>query len=120
MWTPRSGSGATRIELLRRLGGAGRLVGLDRDAQALEIARERLERVRRQGDFGARELFEHRRSSDGAGIGPADGVLADLGVSSMQLDSPSAVFRFVRAVRWTCGWTRAPTETAVRHCEHGG
>ncbi len=63
-----------------------RLVGLDRDPQALELAGRRLERfgdrVRlAQGDF--RHLTEILGDLD---VGPADGILADLGVSSLQLD----------------------------------
>ena len=48
------GLGGHAIEIVRRLGAGGRLVGLDRDTQALEIAREQAGGVRRQGDFGAR------------------------------------------------------------------
>lgn len=65
--------------------GAGRVVGFDRDATALGIARERL------ATFGARiELvhapFSRLEDELGArGIGGVDGVVADLGISSMQL-----------------------------------
>jgi 16S rRNA (cytosine1402-N4)-methyltransferase len=88
------GLGGHAIEMVRRLGAGGRLLGLDQDAQALEIARTRL------AEFGDKvnlvhanfsqigEVFAERR------LPPADGVLADLGVSSMQLDLGERGFSF--------------------------
>src|SRR5947208_11970652 len=76
---------------------SGRLIGLDRDAQALAMARERLK------TFGARVTVVHAPFSRIAevapelGIPPADGVLADLGVSSMQLDQAARGFSFREA-----------------------
>jgi hypothetical protein len=73
---------------------SGRLISLDRDAQALQIARERLK------EFGSRVSFVHAPFSriaeavQGLGIAMVDGVLADLGVSSMQLDRPERGFSF--------------------------
>jgi 16S rRNA (cytosine1402-N4)-methyltransferase len=90
------GAGGHSEAIARRL-TSGRLISLDRDAQALELARERLksfgERVRLvQSPFSriaevAQEL----------GIPPVDGVLADLGVSSMQLDQGERGFSFREA-----------------------
>ncbi len=88
------GLGGHAIEIVRRLGAGGQFVGLDRDAAALEIARGRL------AEFGDKvtlvhanfsqigEVFAERR------LPPADGVLADLGVSSMQLDLSERGFSF--------------------------
>ena len=76
---------------------SGRLISLDRDAQALELARARLKR------FGERVTLVESPFSRIAevvrelGIPPADGVLADLGVSSMQLDQPERGFSFREA-----------------------
>jgi 16S rRNA (cytosine1402-N4)-methyltransferase len=73
-----------------------RVVGIDRDPEALALAKERLAR------FGDRlvpvqgrheELASHL---DALGIERVDGVLADLGVSSMQLDRPERGFSFMR------------------------
>lgn len=81
-------------EALLAAGPEVRLLGLDRDPDALERARRRLEtfsaRVElRQGDFGdLEELLE--------GFPAPDGVLADLGMSSMQLDTASRGFSFRR------------------------
>ncbi len=75
----------------------GRLIGLDRDAQALAMGRERLK------TFGARVMVVHAPFSRIAevaqelGIPPVDGVLADLGVSSMQLDQAARGFSFREA-----------------------
>jgi len=76
---------------------SGRLIGLDRDAQALAMGRERLK------TFGARVMVVHAPFSRIAevaqelGIPPVDGVLADLGVSSMQLDQAARGFSFREA-----------------------
>src|SRR5690349_13861570 len=76
---------------------SGRLISLDRDAQALAMARERLK------TFGARVTVVHAPFSrivevaQELGIPPADGVLADLGVSSMQLDQAARGFSFREA-----------------------
>src|SRR5512137_1367097 len=76
---------------------SGRLISLDRDAQALELAQERLK------GFGERVTLVQAAFSRIAevahelGIPPVDGVLADLGVSSMQLDQAERGFSFREA-----------------------
>jgi 16S rRNA (cytosine1402-N4)-methyltransferase len=74
--------------------GAGHVVGIDRDASALAIARERL------AGFGDRVTFVHadyrsvRDVLAQLGRPAVDGVLVDLGVSSMQLDEAERGFSF--------------------------
>jgi 16S rRNA (cytosine1402-N4)-methyltransferase len=86
---------------LERLGAAGRLIGLDRDPEAMALARTRLgEACRALGpDAPAVEL----RQADFREMGPVlddlapagiDGCLLDLGVSSMQLDRAERGFSF--------------------------
>src|SRR5467141_1436165 len=76
---------------------SGRLISVDRDAQALELARERLK------IFGAKVTLVRAPFSRIAevvhelGIPGVDGVLADLGVSSMQLDQAARGFSFREA-----------------------
>ena len=76
--------------------GASRLIGLDRDPAAVAEAAAALEA------FGDRVTLVHsdyRRLDevlDAQGITGIDGLLADLGVSSMQLDSPGRGFSFRR------------------------
>jgi 16S rRNA (cytosine1402-N4)-methyltransferase len=75
-------------------GGASRLIGLDRDPAAVEAARSAL------NGFGDRVEVVHedyRRLNavlDERGVTNVDGVLVDLGVSSMQLDAPDRGFSF--------------------------
>jgi len=75
-------------------GGASRVVAIDRDAEAIGMARERL------GAYGDRVDIAHANYRDlGAvldarGLAAVDGVLADLGVSSMQLDTMERGFSF--------------------------
>lgn len=74
-----------------------RLVGIDRDPEALRLAGERLarfgDRVRLvRGNF--HELEELLRRELGEEPEPLAGVLADLGVSSLQLDAPERGFSF--------------------------
>ena len=76
--------------------GATRVIGFDRDPSALIGAGAAL------AGYGARVTLRHtdyRRldeALDAEGVGPVDGLLADLGVSSMQLDSPGRGFSFRR------------------------
>jgi 16S rRNA (cytosine1402-N4)-methyltransferase len=90
------GAGGHSAAIAARL-SSGRLISLDRDAQALAIARERLK------EFASRVTFVHTAFSriaeavQGLGIARVDGVLADLGVSSMQLDRPERGFSFREA-----------------------
>ena len=83
------GSGGHAAALLEA--GVSRLVGVDRDPDALALARERL------SAFGDRVRLVGARFSevDEGVVGTrADGVLFDLGVSSMQLDRPERGFGY--------------------------
>ncbi|HEY7509614.1 MAG TPA: 16S rRNA (cytosine(1402)-N(4))-methyltransferase RsmH [Vicinamibacteria bacterium] len=85
------GLGGHAVEVLRRSAPSGRLLGLDRDAETLARARERL------APFGDRARLVHadwRTLPDRLGDERPDGVLLDLGVSSLQLDTPERGFSF--------------------------
>src|SRR5262249_16604863 len=107
------GLGGHSYEIARRLGAPGRLIGLDKDPKALQIAQERLavDRssepvvgrsslvVSQDQDWTTVELMhtsfsdfandERRRANN-----VFDGILADVGVSSLQFDDPARGFSF--------------------------
>jgi 16S rRNA (cytosine1402-N4)-methyltransferase len=83
-------------ELLRRVGPGGKVIGIDFDADNLPRARERLEVVGfpfalHQGNFAGLPAVLAAE-----GLTAADLVLADLGMSSMQLDDPERGFSYAR------------------------
>jgi 16S rRNA (cytosine1402-N4)-methyltransferase len=90
------GAGGHSEAIAERL-STGRLISLDRDAQALQIARQRMT------GFGSKVscvLSPFSRIAEAVhelGIPKVDGVLADLGVSSMQLDDAERGFSFREA-----------------------
>ena len=89
------GLGGHAAALLGAAPGA-ELVGLDRDPRALAAARERLSRDAdrvelRQATFADTAAILREKGWDGA-----DAVLLDLGVSSLQLDTPERGFAFQR------------------------
>ncbi|MCM3696392.1 16S rRNA (cytosine(1402)-N(4))-methyltransferase RsmH [Microbacterium oleivorans] len=89
------GMGGHSEALLERFPGV-RLIGLDRDTDALRIAGERLAR------FGDRVTLVHTvydgiaEAVRSAGVAKADGILFDLGVSSLQLDEAERGFAYAK------------------------
>lgn len=90
------GAGGHAAAVLEATGPDGRLLGLDADRTALELAAERL------AEFGDRAVLRHCWLDDApelaraSGFAEADGVLCDLGVSSMQLDDAGRGFSLQR------------------------
>jgi 16S rRNA (cytosine1402-N4)-methyltransferase len=84
--------------IAKRLGGGGKLIGFDRDPDAMELAKARLEEVRGElGDAMPELVFEPRAFSEASSViapGSLDGLLADFGVSSLQLDEAHRGFSF--------------------------
>ena len=84
--------------IIRRLGPEGRLIGFDRDAEALNLAKMRLARVVNELGSEAPQitLLAEAFSSIGEHVQPGslDGLLADFGVSSLQLDEARRGFSF--------------------------
>ncbi len=87
------GGGHARL-ILEASAPDGRLIGLDRDPEALRRATEVLT------TFGDRVILRHRNFSEAAqvltelGLDGVDGMLLDLGVSSFQLDTAERGFSF--------------------------
>jgi 16S rRNA (cytosine1402-N4)-methyltransferase len=105
------GLGGHSFEIARRLGAAGHLIGVDKDPAALDVARAVLDprsplaggeaRLTRSADQADWPTIELRHGSfagladdprlTSAGV---DGILADLGVSSLQIDDARRGFSF--------------------------
>ena len=89
------GMGGHTLALLQA--GAGRILALDRDLSALEVARRSIE----QAGFEDQVLFMHARYEDLAwvmaevGVKKAQGLVLDAGVSSLHLDDPARGFSFI-------------------------
>jgi 16S rRNA (cytosine1402-N4)-methyltransferase len=90
-----TGTAGHAIEIARRL-TTGRLVAIDRDPRALEIARERLKPYEEKVVLVHSEFSKIGEVAAGLKLPLVDGVIADLGVSSLELDSPERGFSF----RW--------------------
>jgi 16S rRNA (cytosine1402-N4)-methyltransferase len=96
------GLGGHSYEIAKRLGAPGHLIGLDKDPAALEIARERLvvghssSVVGERPDWPTVTLLHRSFAEVAKGQRPAtiDGLLADIGVSSLQLDNAARGFSF--------------------------
>jgi len=85
-------------EIVRHIGPAGRFIGFDRDPEALALAKERLDHVASELNAGNPriEIIGEAFSSLSRHVPPAslDAILADFGVSSLQLDEARRGFSF--------------------------
>src|SRR4051794_21330403 len=82
--------------LLERVGPTGRLVCLDLDAENLSKARERLAEVGHPFSAHHANFAGLAGVLGGEGIARVSGILADLGMSSMQVDDPERGFSYMR------------------------
>jgi 16S rRNA (cytosine1402-N4)-methyltransferase len=107
------GLGGHSSRILQLSSPDGRLVGLDRDSEALAKARANL------AGFGDRATLVHTRFGslrsvlDGLGLASLDGCLVDLGVSSLQLDSADRGFSFRKAAPLDMRMDQSQGETAA-------
>jgi 16S rRNA (cytosine1402-N4)-methyltransferase len=90
------GWGGHASEVLRRVGPAGRLIGIDFDPEHLPKARARLETVGHPFSLHAGNFAGMQAVLAGEGISAVDALLADLGMSSMQVDDPQRGFSYRR------------------------
>lgn len=88
------GGGGHALEVCRRLGEHGRLIGIDQDADAIAAASARLEEFRDKVTVVRSNYVEIGRVLKELGIEKADGIYLDLGVSSYQLDTPDRGFTY--------------------------
>lgn len=90
------GLGGHSEAILEACGPTGRLLAIDRDPRALELARGRLARFGSRATLVEGDFSELRTYAEASDHFPAHGVVADLGVSSIQLDDGARGFSFSR------------------------
>lgn len=95
------GLGGHARAVLERIGQSGLLIGIDRDPAALEVAWKELAAYRERLVLIRDNFVNIRRILERFGIGAVDGFLFDLGVSSLQLDTPERGFSY---------WSDAPLD----------
>lgn len=90
------GGGGHAARIIEALGQEGRLVGLDRDEEAVSSARMQLSRFGGRARIIQANFAELRSIVEDVGIGKASGILLDLGISSHQIDREGRGFSFQR------------------------
>ena len=88
------GMGGHSYAILERAGGQASLCGLDRDTQALELARIRLEPFKEHVHLVHTRYSAFAAALDDLGWDFLDGALIDIGVSSLQIESSERGFSF--------------------------
>jgi 16S rRNA (cytosine1402-N4)-methyltransferase len=88
------GFGGHAEAILERISPDGRLIGLDKDDEALREARRRMRRFGDRVQLVRTSFRDLRQALSKLGITQANRVLFDLGVSSPQIDNPERGFRF--------------------------
>ena len=88
------GGAGHSIEIVKRLSSDGRLIGIDRDEEALNASKERLAEYKNvtyihDNHDNIKEILQK------LGINQVDGILLDLGVSSYQLDERNRGFSYL-------------------------
>jgi 16S rRNA (cytosine1402-N4)-methyltransferase len=107
------GVGGHARAIIERSAPNGRVIGIDRDAEVFELARENL------APYGDRVRLVHAPFSqihsvlEQSDALPLDGCVADLGVSSVQLDQPERGFSFRRTGPLDMRMDRSQKETAA-------
>lgn len=88
------GLGGHSEAILKKVGPCGRLIGIDRDEQALRLVRERLKSYREQAHFIQGDFRNLDSILGELKIAKVNGILLDLGISSFQLDDAQRGFSF--------------------------
>ncbi len=89
------GGGGHSEAIIRRLTSEGLLVGIDRDADAIKAASQRLLKAACRTEFVQANYSDIKAVLAQLGIAAIDGAILDLGVSSFQLDNPERGFSYM-------------------------
>ncbi|HQP92052.1 MAG TPA: 16S rRNA (cytosine(1402)-N(4))-methyltransferase RsmH, partial [Candidatus Omnitrophota bacterium] len=88
------GLGGHSAGIAEKIMPGGRLIGIDKDEEALNIARENLKPFSKRANFVHEDFRNLDKVLESCGVAGVDAVLFDLGVSSLQLDNAGRGFSF--------------------------
>ena len=90
------GGGGHALEIISRLNGNGRLIGIDQDRDAIENGHTKLEPYKNKAQLVRDNFSNVRRIMKDLHIESIDGILLDIGVSSHQLDEGTRGFSYMQ------------------------
>ena len=90
------GGGGHSLEICKRLGPNGRLIGIDQDGHALEAAKKRLAAFEKNTVFVRDNFSNIINILQNLGVQNVNGCLLDIGVSSYQLDTADRGFSYMQ------------------------
>ena len=108
-----TGEGGHALAILEAVSPPPRLIGLDLDAEALRAASDRLEDFEQNVELVHGNYADMVSLASDRGIAHADGVLMDLGISSLQLDVGRRGFSFRREAPLDMRFDESQTTTAA-------
>lgn len=85
------------FEIVKRLTSGGKLIGIDLDQRAVEVAQERLKPFEKRAVLKKGNFIEIGNVLKELGFNQVDGILVDLGVSSHQIDTADRGFSYLKA-----------------------
>ena len=89
-----TGTGGHSLQIAERIAKKGRLICIDRDQESLVVAQERLSQFKDACEFVYGNFIDMENMLKKLNIKKVDGILFDLGASSVQLDDPQRGFSF--------------------------
>lgn len=89
------GGGGHSYQILKRLDGRGRLIGIDQDEDAISAASDRLQEFGDMVTIVRDNYCNISHILDDLGVEKVDGIVLDLGVSSYQLDTADRGFSYM-------------------------
>lgn len=106
------GGGGHSLEIVKRLGNSGRLIGLDQDDAAITAASERLKDYKEKITLVRTNYSNIEDTLKSLNIDFVDGIVLDLGVSSHQLDTPTRGFSYMEDAPLDMRMDRRSEQTA--------
>jgi len=91
------GGGGHAVELAERIAPGGTLIGIDRDSESLKIAHEKLKASKIHINLVNKNFRHIKEITENLRLGEVDGILFDLGISSIQMETAERGFSIKNA-----------------------